>query len=235
MPTTTLAQLADRAQNALNDSGAGTWSQTLVQEWVLEAVREYSIHFPRIQIADMDCSTGAHEYDLPADYSAMLTVEYPLGQDPPQYLKRKDHRDPLFWLSDDYYDVPQIPGEIAPEGKDVAPAQLYISAQVSTGETIRITYHAHHRLDLEGSDLLSVPREHEHLLILFVIWKAFTERLATESQSPDTTMGLLQSLRLLAQRAQEAYLAALNRALAHARNVGGWTTPWTMDPFDRVY
>lgn len=235
MPTTTLAALADRIQNALADASAGTWTQDTIEEWILEAVREYSIHFPRLQIADLTTSAGIHEYDLPADYSAMLTVEYPLGEDPPHYLIRRDHRDPAFWQSDDYYDVPQIPGEIAPVGEDVAPAQIYISATPADGETIRVTYHAHHRLDLDSTDLLSVPREHEHILVLFVIWKAYNERLSTEAQSPDTTMGLLQSMRLLTQRAHEQYLAALNRAIANVRNVGGWTTPWKMDKHDRIY
>ena len=38
--TTTLAELADRAQVTLNDAGAGTWPQATIEEWVVEEIRE---------------------------------------------------------------------------------------------------------------------------------------------------------------------------------------------------
>ena len=45
--TTTLAELADRAQITLNDAGAGTWPQATIEEWVVEAIRDYTQTFPR--------------------------------------------------------------------------------------------------------------------------------------------------------------------------------------------
>jgi len=89
---TTLAQLADRAQSALSDAAAGTWSQATAEEWCNEALRDYSLHFPREIEATQATSANDRKYDLPAGFQAMLTVEYPSGNDPPDYLVRCDQR-----------------------------------------------------------------------------------------------------------------------------------------------
>ena len=64
--TTTLAELADRAQLTLNDSGAGTWPQATIEEWVVEAIRDYTQSFPRTITSTITVSGASpgHEFDL---------------------------------------------------------------------------------------------------------------------------------------------------------------------------
>ena len=97
--TTTLAELADRAQITLNDAGAGTWPQATVEAWVTEAVRDYSQSFPRTIRSSITISGSSpgHEFDLSNDYISMILVEYPGDQDPPVYLQRRRRTHPRFF------------------------------------------------------------------------------------------------------------------------------------------
>ena len=71
------------------------------------------------------------------------------------------------------------------------------------------------------------------MLLLFVLWQAFKERLATEEQDPDTTLAghvtLLQNLVKGATQAEKEYKEALKRAKGNIAE-GGPTGPWTADP-----
>ena len=225
---TTLAQLADRAQNAISDAGATTWSQSIVEEWSVEAVRDYSQFFPRRVTDTIATLVDDREYDLPADFRRMLSVEYPTDQDPPEYLRRRSFMDPDFWEVDGYYDVVKH-GDVA--GVD----ELWISEKPAAGETITIIYHADHDLSLASGDSITVPARHEHILVEFVIWRAWTELLGAEQQSPTSNSSLLMSqLAVNADRAKRSYVQALARARIAASGESR-SVRWMMDKYDRIY
>jgi hypothetical protein len=225
----TLAHIADRAQNALNDAGAATWAQATVEEWVLEAIRDYSTHFHRIRTDDISTVADQHNYDLNEDFVGVLRVEYPVGEDPPQYLKRMDHRHPDFFSHGNRYDIQPATG-----GSRTAGGVLWISDEPDGVDTIQVLYNADHDTSLGSSDSITVPDHHEHLLILFVVWKALAELVATEAQSPDTTIDLLNQLRAQAQAARGDYETHLRRTVEQQSD-GGWAGPWPVDKYDRIY
>ncbi|MFN2242537.1 MAG: hypothetical protein ACK2U2_09635 [Anaerolineae bacterium] len=231
MPT--LAQLADRAQLTLNDSAAGTWPQATVEAWCIDAIRDYSQAFPRTRALTISVSGASpgHEFNLTTDTIDIVQVEYPQGEDPPVYLKRRHRTHPLFYRQTGYYDF-----ELLHDSQEYS--ILYLSEEPADGDTIAYLAKCHHDVTLSSGDDITVPVEHESLLILYVLWQAFKERLATEQQDPDTTLAgavtLLQQLVKGATQAEAEYRRALQRAL-QARSESGATGPWTVDDHDRIY
>jgi len=233
MATTTLAELADRAQIMLNDSGAGTWAQATVEEWVKDAIKDYSTHFPmqdEVTVSVSGANPG-HEFNLFTGIIGILEVEYPDGESPPIYLKRKKRHNPGFYGYAGYYDV-WLTGD-----QTTAPV-LYLSEEPSDGEDIIVKVIKHHPEPASSGTDLTVPIHHENILLLYVLWAAFRERLATEQQDPDTTLAgavtLLQQLVKGAENAEADYRRAIDRA---RRNVadGGFTGPWRADDHDPIY
>jgi len=230
---TTLAELADRAQITLNDAGAATWPQATIEAWVIEAIREYTQTFPRTltkTITVAGASPG-HSFDLTADLIAIHLVEYPGDEDPPVYLQRRSRTHPQFYNYEGYYDV-------EPSGDMTSFPTLYLSEEPADGEKIYWTAKCHHDTTLVPGDDITVPEHHEGLLLLFVLWQAFKERLATEEQDPDTTLAghvtLLQNLVKGATQAEREYKEALKRAKGNVAD-GGFSGPWAADKHDRIY
>ena len=226
---TTLAELADRAQNAVSDSAAGTWSQSLMEEWAVEAIRDYSQYFPRRVQSTISTSADDRKYDLPAGLTHLLSVEYPTGEDPPEYLSRRPYTHPDFWQEDGYYDY-FLPHDPTDQG------ELYISEKPSAGETITVHYQGIHDLSLVSADTITVPARHEPILIEFIIWRAWLEKLGAEEQSPTSNSSLLlNQYASNADRARRNYVQALNRArIAYAGNRSR-TAYWKLDKWDRSY
>jgi len=74
------------------------WSQDTLEEWVKQAVKEYSKHFPLVSSVTDSAVAGTYKYDFFAgahdeeDLPVVLAVtkfEYPTGEDPPKYPKKK--------------------------------------------------------------------------------------------------------------------------------------------------
>ena len=151
---TTLAEVADRAQNAIGDAAAGTWTQALVEEWIVEAIRDYSAHFARRVEDTISCTADTQEYNLPADFLGMLLVEYPAGEDPPEYLQFLPRHNPNFPSSDSYYDVLFT--------SDVGTVSIIRLSHdnVDGSDEIDITYLAQHDLSLVSGDTITVPSHH---------------------------------------------------------------------------
>lgn len=230
---TTLANLADRAQLYLNDSGAGTWPQATVESWIVDAVRDYSQRFPRTRTVSISF-TGSdigHEHELTTDVIAVTLVEFPGDEDPPAYLKRRPRTHPQFYDREGYYDI-----HIIHDQTDYA--LLYLSREPVDGEKVYVTFICTHDVTLSSGDDLTVPYQHEGLLILYVLWQAFKERLSTEEQDPDTSLAgnvtFLQQLVKGAKQAEEEYRRALERA-EETRSESAVSGPWTADHNDRIY
>jgi hypothetical protein len=233
MATTTLAELADRAQVMLNDAGAGTWPQATVESWICEAIRDYSQTFPmnaRVTVSVSGANPG-HVFDLFTGIIAVTLVEYPDGESPRVYLKRRDRRNPNFYGTPGYYDIWMTEDQ-------TSEPQLYLSVEPSDGEDIGVEVTKHHPVPASSGTDLTVPMHHECILLLYTLWAAFRERLATEEQDPDTTLAgavtLLQQLVKGSEQAEAAYRRALAEAKANV-SPGGPTGPWLADIHDPIY
>ena len=227
--TTSITNVADIAQIALSDTAAAIWSQSDVEAWVLEGIRDYGSHFHRILDATLTCVTDQHNYALPNDYIAPVKVEYPKDEDPPEYLDRFPRKDPRFWASERYYDVE----EFSTEGDA---GDLWISPDPTTGEQIYLTYQAMY-YDPDASIPITnclVPDVHVPLLVLFVQWKAAVERLNNELQAPDRSINLIDDMNDAVDTARRSYERAIDRAKA-AGYQSRWTEPWTLDVYDPIY
>ena len=196
---TTLTALADEAQNVLSDAGAGEWPQATIEEWVNAAIRDISPHFPRRVTATIATAADDRKYDLPAGIQAILSVEYPTGEDPPLYLSPRSHNSGWFWGLVGFYD------HIAHRDEtDVD--ELWISEEPAASETITIVYEGDHNYDLASGGTITVPERYFNILIQFVVWRAWLELLAAEQSSPTNASSLLSSLfGENAQRAKQTY------------------------------
>jgi hypothetical protein len=99
----------------------------------VDAIADYSVHFPRIITLKIDCTASTHAYDMPADCKAVLSVEYPKGEDPPKYLRLSDRFASGFYDSDTLVDV-----QFSDDADD--PGQLWISADPLVAEDINLVY-----------------------------------------------------------------------------------------------
>jgi hypothetical protein len=229
---TDIADVADLAQYTLSDEAANVWPQATVEYWVLEAIRDYSIHFHRTKTDSLNCPTGYHQYDLPRDFIDAILVEYPDGEDPPQHLNRLPRTDPRFWASPDFYDL-----ELLHQMGSGNESQIWISADAATGETISLTYLSAY-YDPAATPIpdvvVEVPDRHIPILIAFVEWKAASERLFDELQDPDRTIHLIEGMKRTVEEKREAYETMIAAALAESVR-SGWISRWHMDTNDRIY
>lgn len=232
---TTVAALADRCQILLSDTKEATWTQDVIESLVLEGIRDYSTYFQRHAqyLFWEDLSAGQQTFELPDDFREMLRVEFPINEDPPRYLKHRPITHPDFWTEPGYYDYHR-----QPDARTSDPANtLYISDDdLEVTQFLRITYSAAHDTDLGSTDAISVPIEHEHIIELFVVWKAMVERTTFYIRTPITEadVTIIQQMKLAAESAERSYRAAISAATART-NQGGYTGPWALDGHDRIY
>lgn len=231
----TLEEVADRAQNAINDANAGTWSQTIIEEWVCEGIRDYNSYFHRTTEDSYPITSNASTLSLGNLVREVISVEYPTGDSPPTYLNRLSRYHPDFYKRDDNYDFEPVNewGESVLLSAGTAP-YLVFSSDVASGETVTVTTRSIHDPALLNSELVTVPDEHQHLLILFVLWKAHSERTISEAQDPDTTIRMIHQMKLAAQAAEQDYRRAV-AATQEMAALGGWVIPWKVDDYDRIY
>ncbi len=215
----------DQCMKAIGDPLGSHWARTLVFEFAKDAIRAFPI--PRPMQTTLTASAGVHLYNLPLAFREVVSVEYPTGEQPPAYLNRLSHQNPAFWQADGYYDV-------ARNYADSAGHQLCLSASPSAGETILVCYLADHDTAMGEYTTISVPDRYLHILILYVVWHAWLERLGAEQKDPTAHTALLGELADAARQAETAYQAAAGQALAESAE-SHRTPALRMDGFDRIY
>ena len=203
------------------------FSDEQLNQWINDAIADYSLHFPRVQSTSIACVADDRMYDLPSNCLAILSLEYPTGEDPPEYLYQREYTHPDFWQEDGYYAFIQT-------SQDNDYPELWISEKPSSGETITVIYHATHDfLDDDDSDLNTVPESHLELVILFVRWAAFQSLSSVENASPDNRTSTSSTLELNASRAEGVY----RKMLQEIKEAGSTSAAanWRMDRYDRIY
>jgi hypothetical protein len=201
------------------------WSDLQINQWINDAIAEYSVHFPRQLNTTITTAASSRVYDLPAGFQSIVSVEYPTGEDPPEYLQRMKYQHPDFWQHDGYYDF------IKRDASDSS--QLLISEKPSLGETITIEYMGDHGFPAEDSDVITVPDRNLELLVLFVRWASILELASQEAKNPDPTTLNINTLELNQFRAERAYKSKLEEIKIREGESGSVT--WRMDENDQIY
>jgi hypothetical protein len=199
-----------------------------MDSFINDAIRDISMHFPRLLVSEIDCEEDVRIYDLDSGFISAISVEYPTGEDPPEYLRRRPCTHPRFWIDAGYYDIVKT----STADSDYPP-QLYISEEPGAGETITITYNGEHNALSGGSDVTTILDRHLPLISLFVRWRCWAELATTEGANPDPIKLLSATQEVNAYRAERAYRKALEEAKAAESE--SRAQPWGMDGFDRVY
>lgn len=211
---TTLQNLIDACEADLDDSGNSTWAAADVEQWCRDAIADYSLHFPRNLQDDITTVLNDRQYDLPADFRTPLSVEYPQGEDPPQYLQPRSQYHPSFWNEDGFF-------AIYTHLDDTDPDEILISTKPPADETIRVIYQSVHDNTILTSGAVTVPDEHHHILRNYVLWRAALQLKAAEEAAPTSNSSLLMSQYAInVDRARRAYVDALAKAV-YAQSQGG--------------
>jgi len=205
------------------------WTDDQVNQWINDSISAYSIHFPQTLSNTINCTDDVRDYALPAGIMQIRSVEYPDGEDPPEYLYRREITHPDFWEVDGFYAF-----KAATTNKSIG--TLYISEEPSTGEDIIVIYDGEHTyMDDDDTDELTVMERHLDLIILYVRMAAYQELATTESANPDPTTLMSGTLELNAFRASREYRIALAAFLKKDTPNSSAFAQWNMDTHDRIY
>lgn len=224
-----LASLIQQCRYLSGDTAVTpVFSDDQLQDFINRAVADLSQHFPRRIAHTLTTTAGKHAYNLPQNTLAVLSAEYPAGQSPPRYLRRRAAVDHAFYRADDLYDL-----KLTSDSASLNPPQLVISADPAEGETIALEISAEHNPLTASSDLTSVQDRHVHLIGLFVRWKCLQELSTTEAMDPDPLHLLSMTQELNAKRAEAQYRAALEAARAAYGESAA--ARWSVDKWDGWY
>ena len=200
------AVLAD-CRAALADEGQPpAFSDADLLAFLNEAIREYSQHLPRVATVMLTALAGVRRYALPGDTLAVLDVEYPEGAEPAVYLTRRPHKGRAFAAAADAYDF-------LPRHDLTSPPALLLSFDPTTGTTLRARATRAHAALATVNDYLTVPADHHHVLLQYVLFAAARRLQAAEQAAPTGGSLLMAQLAANARRLELAYLNALNRIL----------------------
>ncbi len=223
----TFGTLLSRIQSALGDTTGATWDRTTtLWDWAQDALRDFPILRPKTVLETV--STAGHSFTLPSDFRRVIYVEYPISQDPPDYLARKSHLDIDFYSNTGFYDVDR-------DYDEYGGYIMWISDDLAVGGEVMVRYLASHLAEFSSeATLITVENQYVQVLIYHVILMAFTERLATQLQDPTAHMDITRQMAEAVKAAETNYLHALEAATADvssSQRVEGWK----LDRFDRIY
>jgi hypothetical protein len=213
---------------ALGDNLAATWSRTTtIWPWCIEAMLSFPILRPQQQA--FTAEAAVREISLNTDFREIIGVEYPVDQDPPSYLIRKNRFDPVFFTDDRHYDIDRD----YESGKGWV---LWLSKTLAIDDQVNINYLATHDLDMldDTVTVITVPDEYENILIAYVIARAYRERLSLYLQDPTAHTSLIMQMTDMVEKAENNYQHLVLRA--QEKLTDSRTSPrMQADKFDRVY
>lgn len=221
------SQLLTDVLVSLGDSDASTWSRTdVIWPWCIEAM----MAFPILRGMELEYVVmgATHKVTLSADFREIISVEYPIDQDPPLYLTRLNHLDPAFYEAETFYDIDR-------DYKTGKGWLLYTSKLLPLTHKIRISYLANHSTDVDDvNKLITVPDEYENILIAYVVAKAYRERLGVYMQDPTAHTSIILQMTDMVRKADDNYQQMVLRA--QEKIAQSKTSPHlTSDKYDRVY
>lgn len=230
VPSSVLAGdlITDAIRPALDDAGSAHFTDAELLSFLNEGIREYSQHLPRIDETTIVAVAQTSDYALPADCTAVLSVEYPLNQWPRTWLTYTRHARADFSIARDAYDYTQ------PNDADTTPT-LILSFRPTAGEMLLVTYQRPHDHALTAADNITVPSEHHHVLIQYVMFAAARQLQAKEEANPSSPNSLLMSQYATNTRRYELiWLNGIQRILYQRRGKSA-RIAWEMDNYGRIY
>ena len=213
-----------------------SWSNNTIKEWIKDAVREYSIHFPVTGTLEDDATDDVYEYDffegthdeedLPVVFG-VIEFEYPTGEDPPEYPKRMDHTDASFFEDgESYYDIVLNPA--------MNNGEIWLS-EPETGDTFQVKYLTEHTwtsVDSDTDENTEVPSNHRPIIVQYVVCKAWGEKITQLNEEDDIKLYDKFEKRLTIENKKLAFILDQTKG---SRPTESKTIQWTMDKFDRIY
>jgi hypothetical protein len=207
---TTRLDLRNLCRRRLGDLAAPYhWSDLQINQWINDAIADYSLYFPRLAQASLETTPGEHVVPLPADFLDPVSVSFPAGQDPPQLLQRLSCQEPSFWELPRRYDV-------VSRGDGSASDELWLSDLPQSGEHVALEYLATHASLDDDGDLTTLPDRHLELVVLFVRWAGMQELASSEARNPDPTTLAMSTLDTAAARAERTYRKHIEMAMRQA-------------------
>jgi hypothetical protein len=202
------------ARAALGDGAAATFSDDELLGYLNEALKEYSVHLPRLGEALITCVPGQRRYALPDDTTGVWRVTAVVNGAPVRALTYIKESRALFARRAYAYDFQ--PGEDAS-----APPRLVTSFDPTDGMQLDVLLRRPHAAVNGPNDYLTVPPAHHHVLVAYVLYAAARRLQSAEQSAPTSSSSLLMSqLAANTRRLELAYLQALNRILTHRLGEG---------------
>jgi len=201
-----------RSQIRLLLASTSDWPSATIDAWIGDAVRFYSAQFPRAWRYSQSLTTSTQSYDLPGahGFQGVLSVEYPTGQDPQQFLTRVEERSNAFQQQDYVYALRGVDDSTA-AASDTASGQIVFAQDVTTGETAIIEYLGSHTIPSADTDEITVPAHHWEAIIAFVDFRAHAELEADQAVSVSTISIVLAQLGQEARMKWTAYKQVMGR------------------------
>jgi len=222
---TTRLDLRDLCRRRLSDTtGTVYWSDEKVNQWINDAIADYSNHFPYETGYELSLTAAVHKYALTSLVKprSILAVEYPVSQDPLKYLTWRDINDSRGFFDGDYYYVVGVP-----------PTHIILGpGSWATAAKAQITYLADHVYPADDATVTTVPDLHLELITLFVVTCAMQDVLSVQSQNPAQNSFTIGTLALNMNRASREYMTKMEEYKATWQE-GSKVRKW--DDFDRVY
>ena len=218
---TTRAQFREDLRLQLSDRSF--WRDFMLNQWINDAIHEYSINFPTESIETLDGDGSAREFTFTTSpVLAVLRVEYPTGETPPSFINQKSQVDAAFYQGP-YYDL---------SGEPIT--TIILGETPSASEHIKVWLQTTCGLPASDASSLEVPDFDLELLRLYCVWKGVAHLELSADIPADRKSALVAALGLNAVRAERLWRNRL-RDTKEARSKGGWSGPWTVDSKDRIY
>jgi hypothetical protein len=213
MMGTTLKDLRDSIRLTLTD--ATGWPDATLDTFIQDAIRFYSVEFPRTWRKTQAMTTGTQAYALPGGHGFLhvISVEYPSGETPLSMLAQVDEESEAFASGGNYYALRGVADNISDQKDDTAAGTIVLAPTVATGENAVITYAGAHPLPTVADDdaQITVPVAHWEALYSFVDFRAHWELETDEALSVSTVSIVLAQLGQEARRAWNRYKETIDR------------------------
>jgi hypothetical protein len=219
----------DHCLAALSDPTGVVWDRDdAITPWGIEALQAFPILRPMFY----DKSSGLSNlwyFRLPDDFREIISVEYPVGFHPVNYLVRKNRLDPTFYYDDSNFDIDY----------DYTTGDLYFiyfSGQIPAGAHVYVQYLANHDTAMTDEEdvYLTIRDEYETILITFVMCRAYRERLSYHLQNPTIQATIISQLTDMVNHLEEQYRNLVAEAIA-GLSESVITPARQVDKHDRVY
>jgi hypothetical protein len=219
---TTFGSHLTRIMYALGDPTEAVWSRTNeVWYWLIEAIREFPILRP---MTDDLTFTEDHYNALPSDFVKIVSVEYPIGDDPPTYLTRRSHQSPEFQAGE-FYDV------VADH--DTGSGSLLWIGPVVTSD-VRVNYLALHDYAASESMVLTIPDQYLNILTEYCAVRAWEERLSSEIANPTAHASTISQIQVALTQHRALYDRLVKEAVQEL-GTSRLVPDRAMDKYDRIY